>query len=237
MNGGAGDNRDRTRIRIASFDLDGTLADTGAEIAEAANRALHALDLCERDTAAIVRHVGHGGRELMRRLLIDAGEATSSADLDAAHASFDAAYAEIAGTRSVPFPGCVEALGRIADAGIAIACTTNKNEAFARSVLAACGIAERFALVVGGDTLPFSKPDGRVLGHVVSTLGGAVASTVHIGDSRTDVEAARAAGVAAWAVSWGYNGGEPIESAHPDREFASFEALAAAILRARRGRS
>ncbi len=216
-------------IRIASFDLDGTLVDTGDEIAAAANAALRALGFDPREPASIVRHVGHGGRELMRRLLADAGEAASSDRLDAAHDRFDAAYGELAGTRSAVYPGCAAALARIAAAGIAIACTTNKNEAFSHRVLDACGIASHFAIVVGGDTLPFRKPDGRVLRHVVSTLGGSAGATVHVGDSRTDVEAARAAGVAAWAVPWGYNGGEPIESAQPDRVFASFEALASAF--------
>ena len=219
---------DRIRIRIASFDLDGTLADTGAEIAEAANAALTSLGLDERPAERVVRHVGHGGRELMRRLLADAG-ASVAVDLDDAQRRFDAAHARVAGMRAVLYPGCADALARIADAGVAIACTTNKKAVFAHRVLEACGISGRFALVVGGDTLPFCKPDGRVLAHVVAVLGGSAATTVHIGDSRTDVEAARAAGVAAWAVPWGYDGGEPVAGAAPDRLFVRFADIAEAI--------
>lgn len=218
------------QVRLLGFDLDGTLADTGDEIAAAANAALADSGLAARERDAIVRHVGHGGRELMRRLLAEAGGCTGDAEVAAAHTRFDACYGKVAGTLSRPYPGCVEALGRLAGAGVALACISNKNEAFSVRVLEACGIARYFSIVVGGDTLPVRKPDPRVVGYVLAALGGDERSMAFVGDSRTDVLTARAAGIAAWAVPWGYNGGEPIEKAGPDRVFASFAEIADAAL-------
>ena len=97
-------------------------------------------------------------------------------------------------------------------------------------MLAACGLSQSFDLLVGGDTLAVKKPDARVIGHAIETLRGTRETTAHVGDSRVDVEAARNAGVAAWVVPYGYNGGEPIASARPDMTFADLGAVARHVL-------
>ncbi len=101
-----------------------------------------------------------------------------------------------------------------------LACTTNKELRHTERVLAVTGLDGFFDLVIGGDSLAEKKPHRSVLEHVMRTLQSSAARTAHVGDSSIDVQAARNAGVGAWVVPYGYNGGQPIESASPDRVFA-----------------
>lgn len=94
----------------------------------------------------------------------------------------------------------------------------------------AAGQDDPFDLVVGGDPLPARKPDRAVLDPVVRHFGAAHAETAHVGDSRTDMDAARNAGVSAWGVPWGYDAGDPIESAQPHRIFGSLPDVAGYVL-------
>jgi phosphoglycolate phosphatase len=155
---------------------------------------------------------------------------TAVPDADALIASFDRHYKALIGRCSRAYPGAAAALARLKSAGIRLACTTNKNLEFSQALLAAHGLDVHLDLVVGGDTLPCRKPDGRVLQHVASTLGVAPQQLAHVGDSATDIKAARAAGVLAWGVPWGYNGGTPIEASAPDAVFPSLLAVAAHVL-------
>ena len=156
---------------------------------------------------------------LLRKLAADGTSAGAPVAVDPATAFdlFVRHYAATAGTTCRAYPSAREAVARLRHAGVRLACVTNKDERYSRKVLAACAMENAFDLLVGGDTLAVKKPDARMLGHVVAALGGERASTVHVGDSHTDVEAARNAGVAAWAVPYGYNRGVPIEEAMPDR--------------------
>ena len=223
-------------IAVASFDLDGTLVDTSGEIAEAANRTIAEFGYERQPQQTIERFIGAGTRELMLRLVESLGGLGAddrTGGVGALLERFAHHYAATAGTSCRLYPDCAEALGRLRLAGVRLVCLTNKEERYSRAVLRATGIGECFELVVGGDTLAFRKPDPRVLQHIATTLEVDLDALVHIGDSHTDVETARHAGVAAWAVPWGYNGGEPIETARPDRVFADFGALADAVLATR----
>lgn len=216
-------------IEVLSFDLDGTLVDTGSEICAAVNATLADFGIEPRQAVEIESLIGAGAHELMRRLVART-ESLRRLDQAAVFSSFEQHYAAHAGTVAQPYPGCAVALERLRDAGIRLACVTNKEERHARRVLEATALAPHFALLVGGDTLPFKKPDARVLQHVLATLGGEPSRAAHVGDSRTDLEAARNAGVAGWAVPWGYNAGEPIAQEHPTRLFASFASIVDAVL-------
>ena len=216
-----------------SFDLDGTLVDTLPEIAEAANRALEGIGMADRPSAEIAELIGAGGRELMLRLLsrIDVGgAAVTSARRDAAVEGFARHYAELAGSRCEPYAGVVDALQRLKAAGVGLACVTNKNEREARVVLGRSAMIELFAAVIGGDTLAVKKPDGRTIGCALERLGGLPQRAAHLGDSQTDVDTARNAGVAAWVVPYGYNNGMPIARAGADRVFADIAAVADHVL-------
>ncbi len=219
-----------TAYAVVGFDLDGTLVDTAAEIAEAANRTLARLGLGARSPAEIAGLIGDGARELIGRLV--AGVALGAVDAERAWRLFDADYAAIAGTTCRPYPGCLEALERLRAGGVRLACLSNKETRFARRVLAGCGLARSFDVSVFGDTLGVRKPDRRVIDHALAALGAARHTMAYVGDSRTDVATARNAGVVAWVVSYGYNVGEPIERAGPDRIFADLGEVAEVVLAA-----
>ncbi len=222
------------RWALLTIDLDGTLVDTATEIAEAANRSIEEVGLPRQSVAMITRLIGAGTRELMLKLLdriaVEGGPSLSPADREAVLRRFDDHYEATAGTACHPYPHVADALSRLRDAGVRLACVTNKEARYSELVLAACGLSHAFDLLVGGDTLAVKKPDARVLGHAIEVLGATRETTAHVGDSRTDVEAARNAGVVAWVVPYGYNGGEAIESARPDRIFADLGEVARHIL-------
>ncbi|MDP1691541.1 MAG: HAD-IA family hydrolase [Burkholderiaceae bacterium] len=219
---------------LISFDLDGTLVDTAGEITEAANLALQAHGIERRPVAEITDLIGPGTREMMLDLLARCFREKSSlahaVRPEAVLASFDRHYAVITGSSALAYPGCHEALLCLKQAGVRLACTTNKELDHARRVLAAARLAGYFDLVIGGDSLPEKKPHRCVLAHAMHTLKAGADRTAHVGDSSIDIEAARNAGVHAWAVPYGYNGGRPIESFNPDRVFQSLPDVARHVL-------
>lgn len=218
-----------------SFDLDGTLVDTAGEITEAVNRTLVEFGIPARPVAEITLLIGHGLRELMlkllARLMLAQPALADRLRIDAVLARLDAHYADTVGTLARPYPGAVEALVALQAAGVKLACVTNKEGRHACHVLECSGLAPLIELLVAGDTLAQKKPHASVLTEVARRLNVARDRLAHVGDSRIDVEAARNAGVAAWAVPYGYNAGEPIALAGPDRLFDDLAALAACVLK------
>ncbi|WP_439546213.1 phosphoglycolate phosphatase [Sandarakinorhabdus sp.] len=190
--------------RTILFDLDGTLVDTAPDLAAAMNHVLSSLG---RPPLPIddVRHlVGHGARALISRGLAATGPAPPEL-VESGVPLFLEYYAAHIADASRPFDGVEAALDALAAAGCRLAICTNKPVALATALIDALGWRARFAAIVGFDSVPKPKPDA---GHVHATLaacGGDVASAVFVGDSATDVGAARNAGLPIILVSFGFS--------------------------------
>lgn len=224
------------RFRLISIDLDGTLVDTADEIVEAANRTLEDCGLPRQPAATVTRLIGAGTHSLMRRLveqvLAANGREPGSLPLQQVLARLDVNYAATAGTTAKPYPGVPAALQQLKDAGHRLVCLTNKEERFARQVLQATQLDGYFERLIGGDTLDVRKPDPAVVAHVLAEFGEDASAMAHIGDSSVDVETGLNAGIASWAVPYGYNAGSPIAASRPQRIFDSLSEMAAYVLAA-----
>ncbi|WP_416909308.1 MAG: phosphoglycolate phosphatase [Polymorphobacter sp.] len=186
------------------FDLDGTLVDTAPDLTAALNHALGELGRPPVDPQAVRHMVGHGARKLLERGLAASGTASPALVEAGVPAFLDYYWLHIAdGSR--PFEGVEAAMDRLAAAGCRLAVCTNKPVALAQGLIGALGWTKRFSAVMGFDSVPLPKPDP---GHVWATIeaaGGDVADAAYVGDSMTDVAAARAAGVPVVAVSFGFS--------------------------------
>lgn len=226
------------RYSVISFDLDGTLVDTAAEIAEAANRTLAEFGVPRQSEALITGFIGHGARHMMLRLLahvlLQEPDRAEQLRADQVLARLDRHYGATAGLKARPYAGCLDTLRALRAGGLKLACLSNKEHRYVVKVLQSTGLASCFDHVVGGDSLPQKKPDPATLRHVLNVLGGQAHRAAHVGDSRTDVETALAAGVDAWAVPWGYNAGESVLEARPQRLFESLPEIAEHVLAANR---
>jgi len=181
--------------RLAILDLDGTLLDTLDDLHASVSHALAAVGLPGRSRREIEAFVGEGARVLLARAVAPRADLLAPA-LAAWQAHYDAHCLD----RTRPYPGIPELLTR---AGRRLAVHTNKPGAMARHTLAGTGLLPRFAEVTGGDEAP-RKPDPAGTLATMRRLGATRAETVFIGDSPTDVQTARAAGVTAVAVAWGF---------------------------------
>lgn len=225
-------------IQLITFDLDGTMVDTAAEIAEAANRTLAEIGLPRRPLGDVTKLIGHGTRELMKGLLKQAREAGQEKVVDALDVQsvmhcFERHYNDTTGTDSQLYPGCLDGLERLRAAGVKLACVTNKELRFAERVLEVTGLSAFFPIVLGGDSLAEKKPHPLVIEYCLGALNVDKSQAAHVGDSSIDVETAQRAGVAAWAVPYGYNGGQPIEASLPDGVFTDIARIADHVLNLR----
>jgi len=197
-------NEPAPRIRTLVFDLDGTLIDSAPDIHAAANRLMSELALPQFDLATITSFIGNGIPKLVERCLTAAGDAAQSVSRNHALERFNAFYAEEPTVRTRPYRGVVEALERLSSAGCRLGIVTNKSEALSHAVLADLGLAHRFNVLIGGDTLATRKPDpaGLLLG--LRRLGGAAADVLYVGDSEVDAETAVRGGVRFALFTGGY---------------------------------
>ena len=186
------------------FDLDGTLIDTAPDLLDSLNHSLEAGGLARAEAAALKGFIGFGGKVMIEKAFAAQQKALAAQEHDRLYALFVEHYNDAMPGRSLPYPGVIEALDRFEAAGYIMAVCTNKFEAMAVRLLTALGMAHRFATITGQDTFAFRKPDPRHLLETIAKAGGDPANAVMVGDSRTDIDTAKAAGIPVVAVDFGY---------------------------------
>jgi phosphoglycolate phosphatase len=198
------------------FDLDGTLVDTAPDLISALNFVLRREGLPPVPLASARNMIGAGARKLIERGLEAEGRAMTVKDIDRMTADFIDYYAEHIAEASRPFEGLESALDDLSARGFLLAVCTNKLEWLSKRLLDQLDLSARFAAICGADTFGVSKPDPAILQQTVARAGGAIASTIMVGDAGTDIGVARRAGVPVIGVSFGYTE-VPIAELKPDR--------------------
>ena len=210
-------------LQAAVLDLDGTLVDTLGDFEVALNATLADLALPPVTRSFIVHTVGQGSEHLIRQTLAQVG--ADAALYGRAWARYQHHYGAVNGRHATVFPGVEPGLRRLRDAGLRLACLTNKPTAFARALLAAKGLAPFFEQVFGGDAFERKKPDPLPLLRTCEALGSAPEHTLMIGDSRNDAAAAHAAGCPVVLLTYGYNHGEPVQAVAAQGHLDRLDAL------------
>jgi phosphoglycolate phosphatase len=211
-------------MRTVIFDLDGTLADTSGDLIAAANTCFRDMGLGDvldpaRDAGIALR----GGRMMLTRGL----ERVGRYDEDVIARYYPVlleAYGAAIDRHTVLYPGAMEAVARLRDLGFGVGICTNKPEALADLLLIRLGVREAFASLVGADTLPVRKPDPAPLREAARRAGGDPSHCVLIGDSDTDRNTARAAGVPCVLVTFG-PAGEDMAALSPEALLHRFDDL------------
>ncbi len=199
------------------IDVDGTLVDSVPDLAWCVDRMMEQLGREPRGERQVRDWVGNGVERLVRRALVGALEGEpDDADFERAYPVFMELYAENTSKRSYLYPGVREGLDLIKTAGYQMGCVTNKAAQFTEPLLKDLGVFEDFSIIISGDTLAKKKPDPAPLLHAAEYFGCDPAQSMMIGDSVSDVAAARAAGFQIICMSYGYNHGVDIREANPD---------------------
>ncbi len=208
------------------IDVDGTLVDSVPDLAYCVDEMMKQLGMPERGEAAVRNWVGNGVPRLVERALAnDLDGVPDKALYDKAYPIFLDLYAENTSKRSVLYPGVEEGLEYLKSTDARLGCVTNKASQFTLPLLKDLGIYDDFEIVIAGDTLPQKKPHPAPLLHAAKELGVEPADSLMIGDSKSDVEASRAAGFRIVCMSYGYNHGEDIRKYSPDAVIDSMAEL------------
>lgn len=214
--------------KMVLIDVDGTLVDSVPDLAFCVDAMMQQLGMPVRGEAAVRQWVGNGVPRLVERALTNDLDGYPDAELLArAMPIFMALYAENTSKRSRLYDGVLEGLDflqRCSD--LKLGCVTNKAEQFTLPLLTDLGIVDRFEIIISGDSLPEKKPHPMPLLHAAAKLGVKPEDSVMIGDSKSDVKAARSAGFQIICMTYGYNHGEDIRHYSPDAVIDSMKELA-----------
>ncbi|WP_194308500.1 HAD hydrolase-like protein [Paragemmobacter straminiformis] len=209
--------------RTVVFDLDGTLADTSADLLAAANACFRAMGHGDVLTQADALTAFHGGRAMLRLGFSRLGGVDEAA-VDAHYPVLLAAYAEGIDTHTRLYPGAVAALEALLSRGFLLSVCTNKPEGLAETLLRRLGVRDLFGALIGADTLATRKPDPAPYVESVRRAGGEVARSMLVGDTETDRKTGLAAGVPVALVTFGPEGHD-IARLEPEALLHHFDAL------------
>ena len=208
------------------IDVDGTLVDSVPDLAYCVDEMMLAIGREPYGEARVRDWVGNGVERLVRRALTGQLEGEpEDAEFERAYPVFLGLYADNTSKRSALYPGVREGLVYLKAAGYKLGCVTNKAGQFTTPLLQDLGVYDDFAIVVAGDTLAVKKPDPGPLLHAAEFFGVTPDQSLMLGDSISDVKAARAAGFQIICMSYGYNHGEDIRNYDPDLVIDSMEEL------------
>ena len=208
------------------FDFDGTLVDSAPDIIAALNCLLGELGHAEVDYGAYRTRAGDGARNLLEQVLIKQGASFEEAELPVERLL--AHYRELMTQNTRPYPAVPDVLAEIHGSGMALAVCTNRTSKTTEQLLGHFGLADLFGAVLCADTVSAKKPDAAHLHEAIERLGAAPERTVMIGDTATDVAAARNAGIKVVAVAYGYSA-KPAHDLGADAVLADFTDLPALL--------
>jgi len=188
---------------LVIFDLDGTLLNTIADLGNAANHTLEALGLPQHNLDEYRLMVGNGMRKLIMRALPDE-KAADDTFVDSTLASFLEYYAEHIDIYTRPYPGIPELIKTLSNDGYKLAVASNKIQTGAEKLIAKFFPDIPFVAVMGNSPQYPLKPDAALVEYIMDKAGTDRAHTIMVGDSGTDIQTARNAGIPVIAVSWGF---------------------------------
>jgi phosphoglycolate phosphatase len=217
-------------MRSVIFDLDGTLADTSGDLIAAANVCFEGLGLgALLDPAKDAGTALRGGRAMLS-LGFSRVDGFGEDEILRQYPVLLEAYAKDIDTHTVMYDGAMDAVEALKSAGYGVGIATNKPEGLAEELMKRLGVRDAFASLVGADTLPVRKPDPEHLFEAARRLGGDPAKTCLVGDSDTDRNTAKAAGVPSILVTFGPSG-EDMAALNPEALIDNFAELPSVVER------
>jgi len=195
-------------MRTVIFDLDGTLADTSGDLLAAANVCFRELGLGDILEPALDAGVAVRGIKMMLRRGLERAGRIDEGVVDQYYPRVLEAYSEAIDVHTFLYPGAMEAVEALKSQGYGVGICTNKPDDLAEKLLARLGIRDAFDSMVGANTLAVCKPEPEPLWEAARRAGGDPARCVLIGDSDTDRNTARAAGVPSVLVTFGPSGAD-----------------------------
>lgn len=199
--------------KLVIFDLDGTLLDTIADLAAAANHALQKAGFPVYDTETIRTFVGNGISKLLERALPEG--ARTAENVERLRTDFVPYYDAHNAEQSKPYPGVAALLLRLQERGMMLAVASNKYQAATEKLVAHYFPAIRFVKVMGQREGVPVKPDPTIVFDIMEAAGVGKEDVLYVGDSGVDMQTAHNAGVDAVAVSWGFRARTELEAFRP----------------------
>ena len=196
--------------KLFIFDLDGTLVDTAPDFKNSINYMLNELNESEVSLEEIRNWVGYGARELIRRTVVDKNIPHDEKRIEEMLKIFLLHYTHNIDDDSVLFNNVRNVLEFLKDNGIKLAVCTNKMERLSNILLEKLNVLHMFDYLVGGDSLSKSKPDPFPLLNICEKLNTEISDSIMIGDSVTDLNAGKGAGMPVVLVSYGYTDNKDI---------------------------